>query len=142
MAVITDIADAVVTEMNGHTFSQAFTAARSYDTTLDLKDAKALHVTVVPKAVVEEAASRSAEQMDYILDVAVRLKPEAVSNSALDPLVGLVEEIAAFFRRRRLTAYPGAICTKAPVEPVFSPEHLREYGQFTGILSLTFRVVG
>ena len=142
MAVITDIADAVVAEMNGHTFSQPFTAVRTYDTTLALEDAGTLHVTVVPKALTEEVASRTADQVDYVIDVGVRKKPASVSNAEMDPLVSLVEEIRTFFRRRRLAAYPGAMCIRTPIEPVFAPEHLREYGQFTSILSLTFRVVG
>ncbi|MBM4019867.1 MAG: hypothetical protein FJ288_16355 [Planctomycetes bacterium] len=141
MAVITDIADAVVAELNDHEFSQEFTAERTYDTTLKLEDAGTLHVTVVPKALAEEVASRAADQVDYVIDVGVRKKPTSVSNAELDPLVALVEEIRAFFRRRRLTAYPGAICIRTPIEPIFAPEHLREYGQFTSILSLTFRVV-
>jgi hypothetical protein len=33
------------------------------------------------------------------------------------------------------------MCIQTPIEPVFAPEHLHEYGQFTSILSLTFRVV-
>ena len=141
MAVITDIADAVVAELNGHTFSQKFTAVRTYDTTLALQDAGTLHVTVVPKALTEEVASRGADQVDYAIDVGVRKKPASVSNADLDPLVSLVEEIRAFFRRRRLAAFPGAVCIRTPIEPVFAPEHLREYGQFTSILALTFRVV-
>jgi len=142
MAAITDIADAVVAELNGHEFSQEFTAERTYDTTLKLEDAGTLHVTVVPKALAEEVASRSADQVDYLIDVAVRKKPESVSNTELDPLVGLVEEIRAFLRRRRLAKYEGAICIRTPIEPVFAPEHLREYGQFTSVLTLTFRVMG
>ena len=141
MAVIIDIADAVVAELNGHVFGQTFTAERTYDTTLDLKDAGTLHVTVVPKAVGQEAASRAADQADYAIDVAVRKKPASVSKAELDPLVTLVEEISTFFRRRRLAALPGAWCISTPIEPVFAPEHLREYGQFTSILGLTFRVV-
>jgi len=142
MAVVTDIADAVVAEMNGHTFSQVFTAVRTYDTTLPLEDAGTLRVTVVPKALAEEVASRTTDQVDYVVDVGVRKKPASVSNAEMDPLVALVEEIRAFFRRRRLAAYPGAMCVRTPIEPVFAPEHLREYGQFTSILSLTFRVAG
>ena len=142
MAVIINIADAVVAEMNGHTFSQPFTAVRTYDTTLPLEDAGTLRVTVVPKALADEVASRTTDQVDYVVDVGVRKKPASVSNAEMDPLVTLVEEIRTFFRRRRLAALPGAMCIRTPIETVFLPEHLREYGQFTSILSLVFRVVG
>ena len=42
MARITDIADAVVAAMNGHTFSHAFTAARAYRPVFELQDMKDL----------------------------------------------------------------------------------------------------
>jgi len=59
MARIADIADAVVTALNGHTFSQPLTAARAYRPVFDLKDMTDLHVTVVPKGVELTTAGRA-----------------------------------------------------------------------------------
>jgi len=141
MSTITDIADAVKNELNGHTFSQAFKAVRLYQPLYELADMKTLHVTVVPRAVVMEISSRTLVQHDYQIDVAVQKKFEKDSPVEIDPLMMLVEEIADFFRLRRLAGYPSAVWLKTDNDPVWSPEHMEQFRQFTSVLTLTFRVL-
>ena len=141
MATITDIADAVVTELNGHSFSQTLTAVRYYRPVFDLGEMKTLHVSVVPKGVTIERADRSHNQYDFAIDVAVQKKFSSGDATELDPLMSLVEEIADFFRLRRLTSYTAAIWVRTDNVPVYAPEHLEEFRQFTSVLTLTFRVV-
>ena len=141
MAVVTDIADAVVTELNAHTFSQAFTAQRHYRPIFDLAEMQDLHVTVVPKGLAIERLDRSRNQHDVQVDIAVQKKCQAADNAELDPLTALVEEIADFFRLRRLTVCPEAVWIRTENAPIYAPEHLDELRQFTSVLTLTFRVV-
>ena len=141
MATITDIADAVVAELNGRSFSQPLTAVRYYRPVFDLGEMKTLHVSVVPKGVTIERADRSRNQYDFAIDVAVQKKFQTGDNTELDALLALVEEIADFFRLRRLTSYPAAIWVRTDNVPVYAPEHLEEFRQFTSVLTLTFRVV-
>jgi hypothetical protein len=141
MALIVDIADAVVAELNAGTFSQSFTAQRLYRPEFDLREMAALHVTVVPRGVETLTVSRSSVQYDVSVDVAVQQKLSGESNAEIDPLMNLVEEIATFFRLRRLSAYPNASWLRTENEPVYSPGHLEELRQFTSVLNLTFRVV-
>ena len=145
MATLTDIADAVVAELNGHTFSQPFTAARMYRPLFDLKELSTLHVTVAPAGFTVEPIDRARNQEEYVIDVAVQQAPDPLDNAHLDPLAGLVEEVAAFFRLRRPTTYSAAICVKAALAPGsdrgFLVEHMDEMRLFTSILALTFRVV-
>jgi hypothetical protein len=141
MATITDIADAVVTELNGHTFSQTLTAVRYYRPVFDLGEMKTLHVSVVPKGVTIERADRSHNQYDFAIDVAVQKKLSSGDATELDPLMSLVEEIADFFRLRRLASCSSAIWVRTDNVPVYAPEHLEEFRQFTSVLTLTFRVV-
>ena len=141
MALIVDIADAVVTELNAGTFSQTLEAVRLYRPQFDLVEMKDLHVTVAPKAVEAATVSRSVVQYDVSVDVAVQKKLETETNDEIDPLVNLVEEIATFFRLRRLAEYPNASWLSTTNEPVYSPGHLEELRQFTSVLTLTFRVV-
>jgi hypothetical protein len=141
MATITDIADAVVAELNGHTFSQSLTAVRYYRPVFDLGEMQTLHVSVVPKGVTIERADRSRNQYDFAIDVAVQKKFSSGDAAELDPLMALVEEIADFFRLRRLAAYPDAVWVRTDNVPVYAPEHLEEFRQFTSVLTLTFRVV-
>jgi hypothetical protein len=141
MAVITDIADAVVQELNEGSWSLPLTAERHYRPIFDLKDMATLHVTVVPKGVTVERADRSRSQFEYQVDVAVQKKFEKGDAAELDPLVGLVEEIAEHFRAGRLASYPEAACTKTEHAPIYAPEHMDELRQFTSVLTLTLRVV-
>jgi len=141
MAAIIDIADAVVGELNGHTFSKPFKAVRHYRPVFELADMAALHVTVVPRGVEMQAASRVQVQHDFAVDIGVQKKLETASNAEIDALMALVEEIADFFRLRRLQSVPGAVWARTENQPVYAPEHLEQLRQFTSVLTLTFRVL-
>jgi len=146
MAVLVDIADAVVAELNGHTFSQEFTAARSYRPVYSREEMKDLHVTVVPAGFTIELAGRNQSQTDYVVEVGVQHAPETLDTAALDSLMGLVEEIVTFFKFRRLASYNTAVCMKAALaagcERGYAAEHVDQLQQFTSVLALTFRVIG
>jgi len=140
MSVIVAIADAVVAELNGGSFSQSFTAERNYLPLYDLKQLKTLRVTVVPSGTAIETKARKTAQHDVEIDVAVQQKLAATDNTELDPLLALVEEIADHFRFKRL-ASPDAVWIKTENEPVYAQEHLDQYRVFTSLLTLTFRIL-
>lgn len=141
MAVITDIADALVAELNGATFSQPVAAERHYLPRFDLPEMQTLHVTVVPQGVVLASGDRARGQGDYSLDVAVQQKITTGNNAELDALTNLVEEIADCVRGRRLAAYPDAAWLKTEQTVLSAPEHLAELRQFTSVLTVTYRVL-
>ena len=141
MSTITDIAEAVKDELNGHDFSQEFEAVRLYQPLFELPDMKTLRVTVVPQGVEMQVLSRTLVQHDYGIDVAVQKKFEADDAVELDPLMALVEEISDFFRLRRLDAVSAAIWTRTENKPVYSQEHMQQFRQFTSVITLTFRVL-
>jgi len=144
MGAIVDIANAVMAELNGHTFSRSFTAQRLYRPVFDLGEMKTLHVSVVPKGVELQGASRTLVQHDYQIDVGVQKKlPTSPSgdDAEIDALMALVEEIADFFRQRRLQTMPSAVWVQTQNLPIYSQEHLEQMRQFTSVLTLTFRVL-
>jgi hypothetical protein len=141
MAIVIDIADAVAAELSDGEFSQEFTAVRQYRPEFELPEMKDLHVTVVPKGVAITSLGRGVNQHDYQIDVAVQKKLATEDSAELDPLMALMEEIADFFRMRRLSSYPSAAWVKTENEPIYSQEHLGEMRQLTSVLTLTFRVV-
>ena len=141
MADITDVADAVVAELNAASLSLPLTAERHYVPSFELQEMQDLHVTVVPKGVVITKSDRSRNTNDAQIDVAVQKKFETGDAAEIDPLVNLVEEIADFFRLRRLTAYPNAHWIKTEHAPIYAQEHWDELRQFTSVLTLTFRIV-
>ena len=154
MSLIADIADAIVAELNAAAggFSQSFQAERHYLPLFDLEQMKDLHVTVVPKGVTVQPAGRTLLQHDYSIgrdrnqhdvqvDVAVQKRFTTGDNAELDPLLTLVEEIADFFRLRRLASVPAAVWVRTEHAPVYAPEHMEQMRQFTSVITLTYRVI-
>jgi hypothetical protein len=154
VSLIIDIADAVVSELNtaagGGGFSQTFTAQRQYVPIFDLAELKDRHVTVVPRGAAIQSSGRDRNQHDVQIDVAVQKKqvpgppgevgtPE--TNAQFDPLMKLVEEIADFFRLRRLASPANTIWIKTEHSTLYSPEHVEQHRQFTSVITLTFRVI-
>jgi hypothetical protein len=138
-ATIVDIAAAVTTELNTHSFSQSFTATRAYLPTFELVTMANLHVTVVPRSVASKSLDRQRDSYDYEIDVAVQQKVDPTLVN-LDALVLLVEEIADHFRHEPLSNLPAARCVGVQNTPVYAAEHLQELRVFTSVLTLTFRL--
>ena len=141
MAAITDVADAILAELNAAAFSLPFTATRSYLPRYKLEDMETLHVTVVPNKDTVLPGDRGKSRHDYELDVAVQKKLTTADNAEIDPLVTLTEEIADYFRGKRLALLPSAVWGTTAVRAIYAPEHLVELGQFTSLLTFTFRVM-
>lgn len=139
MALIADIADAVVDALNGQTFSQPVTAERAYRAAFDLQEMKDLHVTVVPKGLELITAGRGVAQSDVQIDIGVQKKLATGDDAEIDELMGLVEEIAEFVRTTR--QFGDAAWVKTENSPIYSQEHLGELRQFTSVLTLTLRVL-
>lgn len=139
---IVRVADAVTAELNGHTFSLPFTAVRLYQPQYELQEMKALHVTVVPRGILITPLDRAKCEHDVQIDIAVQKKFTSGANDEIDPLMDLVQEIADFFKQRRLTNLPEAIWIETRNVPVYAPEHMHELRQFTSVLTITLRMAG
>ena len=140
MSVAVNIAEAVKEALNAGSFSQPFTATREYRPAFELKDMTELHVTVVPHTVEVTSLSRSRQQYDVQVHVAVQKKFTEDSPAELDPLMDLVEEVMDFFRLRKL-GDTSATCVGVANAPVYAAEHMAELRQFTSLVTLTFRVM-
>lgn len=141
MAVIIDIADAVVATLNAAHLSRPLVAGRYYLPEFDLKDMDTLHVSVVPAELEEEMADREQDFGEYTIHVAVQQRVGKLDNATLDGLMSLVEEIGDLFRHQRLPGYEQAQWQKSENRPIYDPKHLKEHGQFTSLLVLTFQVL-
>ena len=140
MSTSIDIADAVVASLNLGTFSQSFTANRLYRPVFELKDLKTLTVSVVPKALSADSASRTEDAFTVDVDIAVQKKVDQLAASELDGLMDLVEEIVDHLRHGTLADKPDARWTGIANDPIFAPEHLEQQRVFTSILTLTYRI--
>lgn len=140
-AKIVELAQAVVTELNGASFSQAFTATRHYVPKIDMKDAATLSVLVAPSGFSTSVASRANDDEEYTIDVGILKRLVAEGNDELDPLMQLVEEIKDHFRRKTI-ASPASVCTEITNDPIFDIESLDQKRQFASVLNLKFTAVG
>ena len=137
-AAIVQLAAAVVADLNAATFSQPFTAQRSYLPRWKLEELATIRVTVVPKDDVGERASRAQWQEDYQLDVAIQQRLGASETAQMDALVLLGQELADYFKSRNPA---GDLATLVAVAfaPLFDPDHLEKHKTLTTVLNLTFR---
>jgi hypothetical protein len=144
LSQIIDIADAVVTAINGATLSQSVTAERFYVPVHDIED-PALHVTVVPAALDGKLLDRRGKNLfTYLVDVAVQkvIGVGSMTNdqikAACDPLMSFAEEIADLFDGKPL-GNSLVVCTNVKNVPIFAPDHLDEKRLFTSLLTLEFK---
>jgi len=144
MSLVTDIADAVVTELGvapPGTFSETFTAERCVLPEFDLEDLGELKVTVVPKSVEITSSTRAASQYEIAVDVGVQKKLGKDLDAEVAALGTLVDEIADYLCRRTLSAASFAAWVGITNEPVYAPEHLAEQRVFTSVLTVTYRAM-
>jgi len=141
MALTIDIADAVVAELASGSFSQPISPQRLVLPEFDLAALADLRVTVVPKAVEISAASRVACQHDVQIDIGIQKKLGKDLDAEVPALCELVDEIAAFLKRRPLAAAPHAAWVRTANEPIYAPEHLAEQRVFTSVLTVTYRAM-
>jgi len=141
MSVILSIADAVAAELNTGSFSESFTAQRSVLPIFQLADLTTLKVTIVPKAVETTAISRSMSQLDVQIDIGIQKKLGKQIDTEVEPLMELVEEIAAFLRGRQLQSLTNVVWLRSGSEPIYATAHLAEERVFTSVLTVTYRVL-
>jgi len=147
MALVIDIADAVVALLNGDDadFSQVFEAERKVRPSFELADLADLRVTVVPKGFEASVASRSLSQYDVQVDVGVqkKLPAGADEDTEVATMCGLVEEVVDFLKGKALEGegWRAVWARPATNDPVYSTEHLAEKRVFTSVLTLTYRVM-
>jgi hypothetical protein len=154
-AVDIQVAEAVLSELNlapAGTFVRPFTAERVYLGTPDLADVAGVRLSITPTAVDDEFAARAGVTSEVVIQIGVRAKLQnspgepAFYLAEMDELRLLTQQVRRFLcqpQRRRLSALPAAMLTRGPQNnPTFAPEHLGELGQYTSIITLTYRVTG
>jgi hypothetical protein len=136
------IAAHLVTTLNAHSFSQAFTAARSYQVKLDLGATKSLVVSVVTQSKQRERSSRISNEIQYTVAVAVQKKIDPADPAQGDELSYLVEEIADYLDNHWAMEIDGCrvSLTGDDSNPLWLQDHLLTLRQFTNVTTYTFTV--
>lgn len=136
-ADILQLADALVADLNAHSFSQPFQAVRGYLPTFELQEMNALKVTVVPREDSGKLDTRTSSAHEMAIDIGVQKKPATIDNTNLDPLMYLVQEIVDYFLFGKRPG--GATLINPQVRILYLQEHLHKFRQFTAVLTLTFK---
>lgn len=139
-SIATDIAEAILAEIAGNTFSATLTAARKFVPQWDLRDIDGIQVSVVPRAVAIANADRSRTSQEVSVDVAVQRKVSGVLPDELDPLMDVVQEVTDFLTRLRLADMPNASWLRIANTPIYAPDHMLEKRMFTSVITVTYVV--
>lgn len=99
----------------------------------ELRNIEEMKVIVVPLA--EEFKPLSRTQHEEILKVQVGFLKRGCEDE-LPELLRTVEGLGLGFLNKPLA---GATCVGVAYNPIYSPEHLRERGQFTSVIELSFK---
>lgn len=146
MSAVVEIANAVVALINSGTYAEPVVAKRLYQPVLELLEAEALMVSVVPKAQTVNPGTRTDDFVEVAVDVAVQKKVtfDAADQTALDGLMNLVEQIIDRLRHEHLeigtTTPKRALFVSIANEPVFAPDHLEQLRQFTSVITVRYQV--
>lgn len=138
MSVIGDIADGLVSSLNGLTLTQAFTATRVALPRFALEDLSGLDVTVWAAAEEISLESRSSNQHDYTIIVGIRKPIDPDSVTDLDSMLDLVEEMKDGLD---FTSQSGASWVRTDHSPLFDPDVLQERREFLTSLEVNYRKV-
>jgi len=141
MSICVQIADAVAGELNNGSFSPPFTAQRRLLPEYEIGELTELKATVVPKAVEISSFSRTMHNFDVQIDIGIQKKLDGEIDDQLPALMGLVEQIADYLRKRPLAGFPNAVWVSAQNVPIYARDHITDRRVFTSILTLTYRVV-
>lgn len=133
-----DIAEAAVDALNGHTFSQAFTAARGYLTPEAFMKSTMLKCVVMTVSLESEVDTRQADRETIVFGVALIQKLTNALPATIDPLIELVREVRAFFRDKNLA---GARVMKRRSQPIYEPDFLQQQNLFVGFIEIECRIL-
>lgn len=138
-----EIAEAVKDRLNAGSWSQEFTAERVYDLTAELDDDGVVHVDVAVRDDAGDFETRGTTQGISGIDIAVRKKC-GCTVAELDALMLFTRELLdSFIETRRLTTdtLGDAWFQSWERNPAYYPRHIRDFKQFTGMLTLQFLLV-
>ena len=129
MSEVLKIAEAVAAEL------AEYHAEVMFFPEFELRDLDEMRVAVVPLSTEYKIVSRTAREELPKVQVGILKR---CGEDGLDAMLQFVEGLGLGFLARRLA---GATCVCVAYNPIYSPEHLRERGQFTCVMELTFKTV-
>ena len=129
MSTVLKIAEAVAKELS------EYRAEVQYSPEFELRELESMRVVVVPVATEYKTLSRASRE--ELTKVQIGILKRATEDEMPD-LLRFVEGLGLGFLNRK---FARAICLIVAYNPIYFPEHLRERGQFTSVIELTFKQI-
>lgn len=127
MSEVLNIANAVANILSN------YKAEVSYFPEFELRELDTMRVVVVPLSTTYKRISRGYHEELPKVQIGILKR---INEDGLDMMLQFIEKLGLGFLNKKLA---GATCVGVAYEPIYSPEHLRERSQFTGVIELTFR---
>ncbi len=140
MKLAVDLADAIVTELSGGTFTEPVSVVRRVLPEFELAELGNLTVAVVPKSVEITNVTRQSSQYDVAVDIGIQQKIGKQTDDEVLRLSGIVSQVVAFLNRRSFAALQARFKTIAN-EPVYAPELLSEKRLFLSVITVTYTMM-
>lgn len=99
----------------------------------ELRDLDDLRLVALPAGTQHKTLSRSAHEELPKVQIGVLKR---CCREELPELLEFVEKLGLGFLNRKIG---NATCVCVAYHPIYSPDHLRERGQFTSVIELTFK---
>jgi hypothetical protein len=140
MSIVTQIAKAVVTELNKNIayFSIPFEAEMRVLPSFEPAELQTLRISVVPRTLEMERISRSSSKYSVGIDIGIQRRIEGTPEETVAKIGHLVDEIMQFLKERTLSNFPAAQWNGITNDPVYVPEHLQQKRTFTSILNVRY----
>lgn len=129
MSEVLNVAEAVAAELS------EYGAEVSFFPEFELRDLDDMRVVVVPLSTEYKTLSRAVHEELPKVQIGVLKR---CGEDGLNDMLRFVEGLGLGFLNKKLV---GATCVCVAYNPIYSPEHLRERGQFTSVIELTFKLV-
>ena len=140
MKIAVDLADGIVAELSGGTFTETVTVIRRVLPEFVLTEMGTLTVVVVPKSVEISNITRQSTQYDIAVDIGIQQKIGKDTDAEVLRLSEIVSQIVTFLNRRSLPELNARFKTIAN-EPVYAPELLSEKRLFLSVVTVTYTLM-
>jgi hypothetical protein len=138
MSTAYSLAQSISTELNLHQFTMPFEAQCLVLPSFDAADLQMLRVSVVPRMLEIELATRNSCRYTVGIDIGVQRRIENTPEETVETLGGLVDEISLFLRENSLHKFPSAQWHGVINDPLYVAEHLVQKRCFTSVLSVKY----
>lgn len=136
MSLITDLADSLAVEINGHEFSVPLEAIRVAVPSRELKDLDDRTILVVPEAISWRPFTRDTFEAVITITLGIQRKITGEDTAFVAEMGNITDELVLFLKGRSIA---GTQSIKIDNDPVYSMEHI--YGQrcYTSLITVTYK---